>query len=177
MPVFMNRIRPIARRVRRLTTRQNIALAASALLGVAIVASAASGWQSLATALIGLTTMLALLASIQLRRRLAQNGRNLNVQMNDLAKRFDVAQRRILASIENERLMGADRQSVLEGGQRRLIAALENERLAAAERQRQLENQQRTLLSRLSETQDSVEHAINRSALKSVENIAAEHRR
>ena len=97
MPVFMNRIRPIAHRVRRLTTRQNIAFVASALLGVAIVASAATGWQSLATALIGLTAMLALLASIQLRRRLAQNGHNLNVRMNDLAKRFDVAQRRILA--------------------------------------------------------------------------------
>ena len=113
MPVFMNRIRPIARRVRRLTTRQNIALVASALLGVAIVVSAATGWQSLATALIGLTAMLALIASIQLRRRLAQNGRELNVQMKELAKRFDVAQRRILASVENERLMGADRQSVL----------------------------------------------------------------
>jgi predicted O-methyltransferase YrrM len=176
MPVFMNRIRPIAHRVRRRTTRQNIAFVASALLGVAIVASAATGWQSLATALIGLTAMLALLASIQLRRGLAQNGHNLNVRMNDLAKRFDVAQRRILASVENERLMGADRQSALEGGQRRLIAALENERLAAAERQRQLENGQRTLLSRLSETQDSVEHVINTSALKSVESIVAKQR-
>ena len=82
-----------------------------------------------------------------------------------------------LASIENERPLAADRLSALEIGQRRVLAALENERLAAAERQRQMENGQRALLSRLSETQDSVQHLIRRSALKSVKSITAEQRR
>jgi predicted O-methyltransferase YrrM len=175
MPEIMNR--PIARSFRGLTPRQNMAMVASALLGVAIVASAATGWQSLATALIGLTATLALLASIQLRYRIAQNTRELKVQIKNLPKGFDATQPRILASVENERPLAVDRLSALEIGQRRVLAALENERLAAAERQRQLENGQRTLLSKLSETQDSVQHLIRRSALKSVKSITAEQRR
>jgi hypothetical protein len=71
MPVFIDRLRRIAGGLRDRTTRHNMALVASALLGVAIAASAATGWQSLATALIGLTTTLALLAFMQLRRRLS----------------------------------------------------------------------------------------------------------
>jgi len=90
-----------------------LALVASALLGVAIAAAAAAGWQSLATALIGLTTTLALLAFMQLRRRLS-------VQIKDLAKRFDAAQDRILGSVENEGRIAADRQGSLAAGQRRL---------------------------------------------------------
>ena len=97
--------------------------------------------------------------------------------MKDLARRLDVAERRILASLETERLAAAERQSALDAGQRRVVAALETERLAAAERQRDLEYGQRTLLSRLSEIEDSVHDVISTSALKSVESIAAEQRR
>ncbi len=185
MPEIMNRTGSIARSLRGLTARQNMAIVASALLGVGIVASAATGWQWLATALIGLTATLALLASIQLRYRISQNTRELSVQIKSLPKGVDAAQRRILASVENrilaavenERPMGADQLSALESGQRRVIAALENERLAAAERQHQLENGQRTLLSRLGETQDSVQEVISTSAIKSVKSIVAEQRR
>ena len=70
-------------------------MVASALLGAAIVASAATGWQSLATALIGLTTTLALLATIQLRHRIAQNTRELKGQIKNRPKGFDAAQPRI----------------------------------------------------------------------------------
>jgi hypothetical protein len=84
-----------------------MALIASVVLGVAIAAFAATGWQSLATALIGLTTTLALLAVLQLRRRLS-------LQSKDLAKRLDVAEHRILASVEDERRIAADRQRALE---------------------------------------------------------------
>ena len=111
MPEIMNRTGSIARSLRGLTARQNMAIVASALLGVGIVASAATGWQSLATALIGLTATLALLASIQLRYRIAQNTRELSVQVKNLARGFDAAQRRILASVES-----------------RILASVENER-------------------------------------------------
>jgi plasmid maintenance system antidote protein VapI len=129
MPVFVNRLRSIADGLRDRATRHNMALVASALLGVAIAASAATDRQSLAMALIGLTTTLALLAFIQLRRRLG-------VQIKDLAKRFDVAQHHILASVENERLIAADRQSALEAGQRRLgrdMAKIQREQTAETE--------------------------------------------
>src|SRR5215218_5824229 len=103
MPIVIDRLRRIVGGLRDKATRHNLALVASALLGVAIAAAAAAGWQSLATALIGLTTTLALLAFIQLRRRLS-------VQIKDLAKRFDAAQDRILGSVENEGRIAADRQ-------------------------------------------------------------------
>ena len=185
MPEIMNRTGSIARSLRGLTARQNMAIVASGLLGVGIVASAATGWQWLATALIGLTATLTLLASIQLRYRISQNTRELSVQVKNLARGIDAAQRRslvsvesrILAAVENERPMAADQLSALESGQRRVIAALENERLAAAERHHQLENEQRRLLSRLGETQDSVQQVISTSAIKSVNSIAAEQRR
>jgi predicted O-methyltransferase YrrM len=129
MPGFINRLRRIAGGLRDRATRHNMALVASALLGVAIAASAATGWQSLATALIGLTTTLALLAFMQLHRRLS-------LQIKDLAKRFDVAQHRILAAVENERPIAADLQSVLEAGQRRLgrdMAKIQREQTAETE--------------------------------------------
>jgi predicted O-methyltransferase YrrM len=129
MPVFIDRLRRIAGGLRDRATRHNMALVASALLGVAIAASAATGWQSLATALIGLTTSLALLAFMRLRRRLS-------VQIKDLAKRFDMAQHRILAAVENERLIAADGQSALEAGQRRLgrdMAKIQREQTAETE--------------------------------------------
>jgi predicted O-methyltransferase YrrM len=128
MPIF-NRLGRIARRLRDQATGHNMALVASALLGVAIGASAATGWQSLATALIGLTTSLALLAFLQLRRRLS-------VQIKDLAKRLDAAQYRILGSVENERRTAADLQSTLTAGQRRLagdMANLQREQTAETE--------------------------------------------
>ena len=184
MSVVINRIHPVARRLRSIArrlrsvaTRRHIALVALALLGVAMVISALTGKQSLATALIGLTAALVLLASIQLRRRLSQSMRDMRVQITDVAKRLDATQRRILASVENEKLMGADRESALESRQRRVIAALENERLDAAERHRQLEDGQRQLLLRLGEVQDSVSEVISRSAHESVEGIAAQQRR
>jgi predicted O-methyltransferase YrrM len=110
--VLINKLRRIASSPRARATRHNLALIASVLLGVAIAASAAAGWQSLATALIGLTTTLAILAFLQLRRRLS-------LQIKDLAKRLDTAQHRILASVENE-LLAAGWQSALEAQQRRL---------------------------------------------------------
>jgi predicted O-methyltransferase YrrM len=111
--VLINKLRRIASSPRARATRYNLALIASVLLGVAIAASAVAGWQSLATALIGLTTTVAILAFLQLRRRLS-------LQIKDLAKRLDIAQHRILASVENEQLLAAGRQSALEAQQRRL---------------------------------------------------------
>jgi hypothetical protein len=58
------------------------------------------------------------------------------VQIKDLAKRFDVAQHRILAAVENERPIAADLQSVLEAGQRRLgrdMAKIQREQTAETE--------------------------------------------
>ena len=173
----MKRMRTSARGLQDLTARQTIAIIASGLLAVAIAALALTGWQSEATALIGVTAALALLASIQLSRRLGQATRRRSAQIKDLANRLDLAERRTLASLESERLLAPDRQSAPDAGQRRVIAALETERLAAAERQRDLENGQRTILSRLTEIQDSVQDVISTSALKSVESVAAEQRR
>jgi hypothetical protein len=61
----------------------------------------------LATALVaaGLTTTLALLALLHLRRQLS-------VQIKDLARRFDVAKEGILALVEKERLIAADRKAL-----------------------------------------------------------------
>jgi predicted O-methyltransferase YrrM len=111
--VLINKLRRIAGGLRARATRLNLAPIASVVLGVAIAASAAAGWQSLATALIGLATTLAILVFLQLRRRLS-------LQIKDLAKRFDGAQHRILAWVENEQLLAAHRQSALEAQQRRL---------------------------------------------------------
>jgi hypothetical protein len=62
--------------------------------------------------------------------------RRLSLQIKDLAKRFDVAQHRILAAVENERPIAADLQSVLEAGQRRLgrdMAKIQREQTAETE--------------------------------------------
>jgi predicted O-methyltransferase YrrM len=129
MPVFINRLRRIAGGLRDRATRRNMTLFASALLGVAVAASAAIGWQSLATALIGLTTALALLAFLHLRRQLS-------VQIKDLARRFDVAQDGILALLEKERLIAADGRSALEAAQRRLgrdMSKIQREQTAETE--------------------------------------------
>jgi predicted O-methyltransferase YrrM len=99
------------------------------LVHAATSGSLSSSQLPLATALIGLTTSLALLAFMQLRRRLS-------VQIKDLAERFDVAQHRILAAVENERLIAADGQSALEAGQRRLgrdMAKVQQEQTAKTE--------------------------------------------
>jgi predicted O-methyltransferase YrrM len=129
MAVFTNRLRRIASALRDRATRHNMALTVSVLLGVAIAVSAATGWQSLAIALIGLAATLALLGFIQLRGRLS-------LQIRDLGKRFDGAQHRILASVENERRIAADRQRTLEAEQRRLgrdTARMQRERTAETE--------------------------------------------
>jgi hypothetical protein len=118
---------PAAFEIGRLSV--NMALFASALLGVAVAASAAIGWQALATALIGLTTTLALLAFLHLRR-------HLSVQIKNLARRFDVAQDGILALVEKERLTAAERQSALEAAQRRLgrdMSKIQREQTAETE--------------------------------------------
>jgi predicted O-methyltransferase YrrM len=105
-----------------------VAPIALVLLGVALAASAAAGWQSLATALIGLTTAVAILAFLQLHR--------LSLQIKDLAKRFDVAQHRILASVENQQLLAADRLHALQAKQERLgrdMAKIQREQTAETE--------------------------------------------
>jgi predicted O-methyltransferase YrrM len=171
-----HRIRSIARGLRGLTARQSIAVVASGLLAVAIGVSAAIGRQALASALIGLTAALGLLATIQLSRRFGQATRHRSAQIRDLARRLDLAVRRAQPP-DNEQRQPANLHSALEAGQRRVLASLEIERLAAAERQRELQDSHRELLTRLSEVQDSVSNLINTSALKSVEKIAAEQRR
>jgi predicted O-methyltransferase YrrM len=129
MEVLTNRLRRIAGALRDRATRHNMALIVSVLLGVAIAASAATGRQSLAIALIGLTTTLALLGLIQLRRRLS-------LRIKDLSKRSDGAQHRILTLVENERRIAADRHAVLEAQQRRLgrdITRMQQEQTAETE--------------------------------------------
>ena len=143
------RVKSLIRRIRRITPRRAVFLAVVAASGTAMVAATAAGRHDIVTVLTGFVGVLVLMVLLLLRRRSSQEVRSIAAQTIRLVERVDAEHRRLLATVENERMAAADRHRALlaaieavraESGQaqRRIIAAIETERLAAADWQREV---------------------------------------
>lgn len=100
-------------RLRRLTGRQGLAVAAAVTLGGGGAALALAGEQALATGLVAVIGALLLAGVVQLRRRVGQEIGALRGDVARLTERLVIVQRQVVAAVENERVANADRHEEL----------------------------------------------------------------